>query len=134
MSRILRAAATLFVALSSVTAVSACGDDSSGPDSNPVAGTYVLQSVNGQVLPAEVVAGYTIVAERLTLHTDNTFADVLSDRVGTGPVRTDTLLGTYTYANNAVLLNYSVGSSENAAISGNTLTILHSTGAWVFRR
>jgi len=56
--------------------LSACQTDSTGPGAS-VAGTYELDTINGNTLPYTFTGGATLTADQLTLNSDGSYSDVV---------------------------------------------------------
>ena len=117
-----------FLAVLSVFALTACGDDSTGPGSS-ITGTYQLQTVNGQQVPATVLQTgndkTVITSGSLLLNQNNTFfaAMTIESTVG-GLVDSETQASTGTYTRNNDSIQFtSSGKTVTGTLSGNTLTV-----------
>jgi hypothetical protein len=64
------------IALCIVLGLSACQNDTTGPGAS-VAGTYELDTINGNTLPYTFSSGTTIIADELTLNSDGSYSDVV---------------------------------------------------------
>ncbi len=139
----MRALAMIAVAATLVAA--ACSDGPNDPKPT-IAGTYVLQSVNGQALPY-IVPGETaadefaVTAGSIVLTNAGTF--VMSESIrftsaGSSADMTLTGSGTYTAAGGTLTFTVSdpeLGSSSFVGtLSDRTLTIADEGEVWVFRR
>lgn len=123
-----------------VTAATACGDKDPGEPIS-IAGTYQLQSVNGQSPPVtvaedpgfkvEVLSGNFILAGNGNFTTTVDFRFTVSGEVTTD---SDTYPGTYSVSGSTVTFKYDDGDTETATISGNTLTFNSDGTIVVFRR
>ena len=112
----------------------ACGDDGLGPED--VAGTYTLQSLDGEELPAGFgIPGLEISAGSLTLNQDMTYSTstTIVDTMG-ALVSQSTSVGIYTLnSSGAFTLTPSQGDAASGSISGSTLTLAHDDGiVWVY--
>ena len=126
-----------------VFGVTACGDDSTGPESG--AGTYTLLSVDGDALPwvllqilgdkVEITAGSMVLNQDLTCSSSITSSVTESGDVTTV---TETDVCAYTFNNGAITVT---DSSDNSTVSGSivgsqlTLTIegsvfIYRNGRW----
>ena len=92
--------------------LAACGDDSTAPDDEDVAGVYTLLSINGQQLPAVVQQQGSDRAEitqgSITLNQNGTFTDVVQVRFtisGQVSSQTETATGNWTLNGTTVTLN-----------------------------
>ena len=135
-----RLIAVLIVAGIAVGGTWACGGDSTSPSS--VAGTYNLQTIDGQSLPFvifqdgadknEVMSGF----ERL--NSDGTFSQSMTFRLTEGgqvSTETETADGSWRQSESAITLTYggSVGTLTGS-LSGNTLTLVEQGLVLVFRK
>jgi hypothetical protein len=66
----------LAIVLCIALGLSACQSDSTGPG-GAVAGTYELDTINGNTLPYTFSTGATIIADQLTLNDDGSYSDVV---------------------------------------------------------
>ena len=127
-------------------ALTACRD-STAPAS--VAGTYVLQSVNGTALPVVTLAdplGRFVDADTLVLKADGTWADLTSGDAGGTARGTWTIVPggaqfTMTSNNGALGTWWRFGPAGPAPVTGRTLTITVRSGdvggipsVWAFAR
>ncbi len=98
----------------------ACGDDPTGPES--VAGTYILQTINGEALPVTVQTD-VVSAGSLQLNSAGTFT--LSFTIDGRP---DSESGTFTVDGSTVTLvdegDVDEGDSITGTVSGNTITFV----------
>lgn len=128
-----------FLAVLSVFVLAACGDDSTGPGSS-IAGTYQLQTVNGQQVPATVVqAGNnkTVIASgSLILNQNNTFfAAMTIESTVNGLVDSETQASTGTYTRNNTSIQFtSEGKTVTGTLSGNTLTVSDTDMTLVYKK
>jgi hypothetical protein len=113
-----------------IFAVAACGGaaDTTAPSS--IAGTYSLQTVNGQIPPVVLVqdASYKleILSGSYTINTDNTYSAVASFREtdnGVVTPSTESETGTYSLHGSSITFTDSDGFEVDANISGGRLTI-----------
>ncbi len=111
----------------------ACGDDDdiTGPES--VAGTYFLQTVNGEALPVNFEGGQ-LTAGSIRLNSDGTyFTSLTTDLLGT-----TTETGTFTV--NGSTINFveegavDEGDLFTGTVSGDTLTIVDEADTFVLRK
>jgi hypothetical protein len=125
-------------------AVIACGSDSSsstGPQAT-IAGTWTLQTINGQGLPFIVVQNGSnkteVVSDVVTISGTGSYTQTSTIRVTTNGVantQSSADAGTYTLNGTAVAFHSnSDGSTTNAAWSGNTLTVTDVGLAAVYKR
>ena len=114
----------------------ACGDDVIGPED--IAGTYTLQSVNGQSLPWALEAGVEVTAGSITLNQDMTGSSSLTAKLtdsGTVTTITTSAVGTYTHVNGAVTMTWATdGSTDSASIVGSQLTLTPDGDVLIFRK
>ena len=125
-----------------VFGVTACGDDGTGLQG--ITGTYTLQSIDGEGLPAivsavgaavleEVTAGSIILNEDTTCSSSFTTRSELQD--GTVTTVVDEGVCTYTFRDGALALNFAAGSSTTSgSISGSTLTVTLGGTVFIFRK
>jgi hypothetical protein len=131
--------------------LTACGSDKvAGPkDQSPttVSGVFVLQSVNQQLLPYSFAAPepdedvlLAITSDRITLHQDGTFSEVMimTATYGGQTIGPATLTTTGTFAYTASTRAISLLASGGARISGtvlnDTLTLKDESDTFVFKR
>ncbi len=113
--------------------LTACGDDDdiTGPES--IAGTYILQTVNGDALPA-TVQGVEVSAASIQLNSNGTYT--LSLTTEFFGEQTDT--GTFTVDGSTVNFldegDVDEGDRFTGTISGDTLTIVDEGNTFVFRK
>lgn len=117
----------------------ACGDDGTGVEA--ILGTYALQSVGGEELPAEVddpAAVLAFVIEgSLTLNENKTCSSSFTTRreLANGDVTTTTDPGvcTYTFTDEVLRLVFPSGtSSTNGSISDSTISVTLGSTVYVF--
>jgi hypothetical protein len=112
----------------------ACGSDSTAPPTPTqatIAGTWTLQTLNGQAVPVVLSdsggAKLEVVRDVFTLVGDHTFTQVTAFRITAGgQATTDSVsdLGTYVVNGTAVSLTYdSDGSTSSGSWQGNTITL-----------
>jgi len=132
-----------FLACLLLVAAAACRSD--GPtDHTPVslAGTWRLQTVNGNglpfVLPQTVVDKMEVISDELTVAASGTFTRVTQIRVTeSGQVSTDPVedAGSYTLNGTAVTFTFaSDGSTGTGSLSGNSLSVAAGGLAFVYRK
>ena len=113
----------------------ACGDDVIGPED--IAGTYTLQSVNGQSLPWGE-AGLEVTAGSITINQSMTCSRSLTGTAtdgGTVVTVTDTEVCTCTFVNGVVTFTWdSDGSTDSGSIVGSQLTITVDGDVLIFRK
>ena len=112
----------------------ACGDDGIGPED--IVGTYGLQSIDGEGLPAVFSEiGATVLAEvtagSVTLNEDMTCSSSLTirrEQNGTVTTSVDAAECTYTFNSGAITLTFPAGpaggSTTSGSISGSMLTLI----------
>ena len=114
----------------------ACGDDVIGPED--IAGTYTLQSVNGQSLPWGLEAGVEVTAGSITITQNMTCSRSLTATLtdgGTVVSVTNADEGTYTFVNGAIMFSWdSGGSTDSGSIGGSQLTITVDGDVLIFRK
>jgi hypothetical protein len=128
-----------------VIAVAACGGGdgagTTGPTPVSVAGTYQLETFDGEAPPVaivdvpdlkvEILSGNFILATNLTFTTSATFRITESGQVST---ETETSPGTYAVTGSTVTFTYTGGGTDTGTISGNTLTLTGEGFTAVFRK
>lgn len=127
-----------------VVAMAACGGDgagTTGPTPTSIAGTYQLQTFDGEALPAtivdvpdlkvEILSGNFILASNFTFTTSATFRITESGQVST---ETETSPGTYAVTGSTVTFTYTAGGTDTGTISGNTLTLTGEGFTAVFKK
>ncbi len=119
----------------------ACGDDSTGLEE--IVGTYILQSIGGEELPAVVNEVGIVLAEvtagSVTLDNGRTCSSSFTTRreMEDGTVTTTTDPGACTYAFNdgAITLGFPDGSSStDGSISGSTLSVTLGGTVFIFQK
>ena len=133
-----RLVAVLIVAGIAAGGMWACGD-STDPDS--IAGTYNLQTVDGESLPIILGGGGDNMVELASaferLNDDGTFLESSTFRLTEdGDVSTDveTSDGSWTQSGTAITFTYTGGGTFTGSISGNTLTTTQQGFTLVFRK
>jgi hypothetical protein len=113
----------------------ACGDDVIGPED--IAGTYTLQSVNGQSLPWGE-AGLEVTAGSITINQSMTCSRSLTGTAtdgGTVVTVTDTEVCTCTFVNGVITFTWdSDGSTDSGSIVGSQLTVTVDGDVLIFRK
>lgn len=123
-------------------AAAACGGGDDGINEPvSIAGTYNLQTIDGQAPPVVVYEEpglkVEITAASFTLAASGSFtANIVWRLTENGVVTTeaDSFPGTYTVNGSTVNFAYSDGDSESATLSGNTLTFTDGGSTAVFRK
>jgi len=128
----------------------ACGDDGIGPQD--IAGTYTLQTVNGEPSPfftlqslnpdgfielSALAAAHTVLGPQSSCTVSLTFETTIFDSFRNLLVEssmTETNPCTFVFTNGALTLNYTDGKVETGSIVGSTLTITRNGALWVFRK
>ena len=120
-------AATLTVA---TFALAACGGGGDAIGPSTIAGTYTLQTVNGNALPAVLLedAGYKleVLSGSYTLNGDNSYSATASFRETENAVvtpSTESESGTYVVRGSSVTFTDSDGFQTGGTISGTNLTL-----------
>ena len=125
-SRMVRKVFLAFLVLGLV----ACGDDVTGPED--IAGTYTLQSIDGQTLPwvilqvantssIEFTAGSITISQNMTCSSSLTMTATDGSTVTT---ITNLDVCTYTFVNAAITFTWdSDGSTDSGSIVGSQLTL-----------
>lgn len=121
--------------------VAACGDGNGINEPQEIAGTYALQSVNGEALPVVLFEGsgyrLEVTAATYVLASGGTFTNGATFRETEGGVATtstETLTGQYTVSGSAVTFTDSDGDVIAGTISGNSLTFSEDGMTAVFVR
>lgn len=104
------------------TFVLACGGDATAPDAATFAGTYALETVNGQKLPYVYIQtgnnSVTILNDRLTIADGGSWSETANVRVSTnGVVTTQTIAAGGSWAragNQLALVNGANGKTDYA--------------------
>ena len=132
-----------FLALLLPLTTTACGgdDDPTGP-SDSIYGTYALETVQGQALPAIILqVGNDLLeatAGSARLNSDNTWSASITLRLteaGVVTTSTEGSSGTFTINNNTLqLTDPSDGSVVTGSVSGNVLTVIEDNVSFVFRK
>ena len=123
-------------------AAAACGGGDDGINEPvSIAGTYNLQTIDGEAPPVvvyeepgfkvEITSGNFILAASGSFSTTVVWR-LTEDNVVT--TETETFLGTYTVNGPTVNFAYSDGDSDSATLAGNTLTFTDAGTTVVFRR
>ncbi len=117
----------------------ACGDNGIGPED--VAGTYTLQTINGDPLPwvsfqtgadkIEVTAGSVTLNADMTCSVSTTGRGTLSGNVTTF---TETHVCTYTLIEGAITLTRPSATDVGGSINGSALTITTDELVFVYRK
>ena len=119
----------------------ACGDDVIGPED--IAGTYTLQSIDGQTLPwvilqvgntysMEIMAGSITINQTMTC--SRSLTATLTDG-GTVVTITETDVCTYTFVNGAIMFTWdSDGSTDSGSIVGSQLTLTADGDVLILRK
>jgi len=114
----------------------ACGDDVIGPED--IAGTYTLQSINGQSLPWGPETGVEITAGSITINQSMTCSRSITGTAtngGTVVTVTDTEVCTYTFVNGVITFTWdSDGSTDSGSIVGSQLTVTVDGDVLIFRK
>ena len=102
----------------------AWGDDPTGPES--VAGTYILQTINGEALPYLVQVGFSVTAGSIQLNSDGTYTISLTV-TGLGA---QIITGTFTVDGSTITLD----DGTTGTVSGDTITVVADGDTFVFRK
>jgi hypothetical protein len=138
-SKMLRGRLLIAMWIALAAALAGCGDPSG---SDGVTGEYTLRTVNGTAVPVTVDPTTAIQAGSLELRRGGRFSFTVESSVpGSGPVpdrRVVTEEGNYTTSGNSISLMYEdappYAVPVTGVVSGNTLTLAMTFGAWVFVR
>jgi hypothetical protein len=125
----------LTVAAAATALTSTACSDSTGLGSN-VAGSYELQTINGQNLPVQL-GSRTIEAGQLELDSDGTFVDIIQYRTfGSSLIQTDQFFGTWDRNGSEIRLQYDDGTTLFAdRTSSSRITLEDDNGnAWTYQR
>jgi hypothetical protein len=121
----------------------ACGSDSAPtqPITASLVGTWVLQNINGQVLPAIVAQTATSKTEMLSDIVTATaagrytvVAQLRTTVSGQVTLSSESDAGTYTVTGNAVVIHSDDGSMINGTIVGDTFSVASSGVAYWFKK
>jgi hypothetical protein len=120
--------------LLSLVLLAACDDDDTATADTNVAGTYTLQTVNGQAPPATTVedpgvSRLEVTGGTFVLRADRTYTETLNTRTiltnGSSTTGTQTEVGTYATNGNTVLFTIPA--------SGSTIAFSDSSQGWIVR-
>ncbi|MCR4341610.1 MAG: lipocalin family protein [Gemmatimonadaceae bacterium] len=119
----------------------ACGGGDGINEPVSIAGTYNLETIDGQSPPvvvfdepgfkAEILSGNFILAGDKTFTTNVVFRITEDSQVST---ESESFGGTYAVSGSTVTFAYSDGDSESATLVGNTLTFTDGSSTAVFRK
>lgn len=123
-------------------AAAACGGGDDGIYEPPsIAGTYNLQTIDGEAPPVVVYEepGFTveITSGNFILAASGSFSTTVVWRLtedGVVTTETESFPGTYTVTGSTVNFAYSDGDSDSATLAGNTLTFTDGGSTAVFRK
>lgn len=128
------------IAVFGLTTACGGGDDGINEPAS-IAGTYNLQTLDGQSPPVvvfdepgfkvEVVSGNFVLAANKTFTTNVTFRITVDSEVST---EAESFSGTYTVTASTVAFTYSDGDTDSATLAGNTLTFSDEGSTAVFRK
>lgn len=128
------------IAVLGVTAACGGGDDGVNEPAS-IAGTYNLETLDGQSPPVvvldepgfklEILSGNFVLAANGTFTTNVVFR--LTDESGPS-TESESFSGTYTVSGSTVTFNYSDGDTDSATLAGNTLTFSDGSSTAVFRK
>ena len=117
-----------FLAVVALSALAACGSDSSTAATVNVAGTYNLQTVDGVALPAPgkdatgAIAG-KVNSGALVLSPGNSYTSVINYVLSNGTPIASSGSGTYTVSGGTMVLTGSDGKANTVSFTGgNTVT------------
>lgn len=126
----------LTTAAVATTLIGAACTDSTGLGN--VAGTYELQTINGESLPVFTESGRTIEAGELELESDGTFFDIIQYRVsGSSLIQTEEFTGRWEREGDEIILDYDDSSDVLVAerTSSTRLVLRDNDGnEWGYRR
>ena len=124
-----------------VFGVTACADDGVGLES--IAGTYTLQTIDGEGLPAvleEIGTTFLLeaIAGSVTLNQDMTCSVSLSVRETEDgivfPIDEVTDVCTYTFNDGAIAVTDSDAFTVSGSITGSTLTVTPEGRVWIYEK
>lgn len=123
-------------------AAAACGGGDDGiNEPASIAGTYNLQTIDGQAPPVVVYEepGFKveITSGNFILAASGSFSTTIGWRLtenGVVTTETESFPGTYTVNGSTVNFAYSDGDSDSATLAGNTLTFTDGGSTAVFRK
>lgn len=128
------------IAVLGLTAACGGGDDGVNEPAS-IAGTYNLETLDGQSPPVvvldepgfklEILSGNFVLTANGTFTTNVVFR--LTDESGAS-TESESFSGTYTVSGSTVTFNYSDGDTDSATLAGNTLTFSDGSSTAVFRR
>lgn len=121
-------------------AAAACGGDGINEPAS-IAGTYNLQTIDGQAPPVvvyedaaakvEIVSGNFVLSANGSFTTNVTFRVTENGQVST---QSESFPGTYTVNGSTVTFAYADGDSDTATLDGNTLTFTDAGSTVVFQK
>lgn len=123
--------------------LSACGgNDSTGPGSVSIAGTYTLRTINGGNLPftvfqsgtdkVEVISGDVVLTDGGTYTTQTTVRTTMD---GTVTTDSETDAGTYTRSGTVLTLRSGAdGTTVTGTVSGGAITVVFEGFSAVYRK
>jgi hypothetical protein len=119
----------------------ACGGGDGINEPASIAGTYNLQTLDGQSPPVvvldepgfklEVMSGNFVLAANRTFTTNVVFRITVDTEVST---EAESFSGTYTVTGSTVTFTYSDGDTDSATLAGDTLTFSDGSSTAVFRK
>ena len=121
----------------------ACGSDSAPtqPTTASLVGTWVLQNINGVVLPATIGQTATskteMVSDIVTATAAGTYTAVAQVRTtvnGQATLSSESDAGTYTVTGNVVVIHSNDGSAINGTIVGDTFSVAAGGIAYWFKK
>ena len=120
----------------------ACGSDSTTqPTTASLAGTWTLQSVNGNPLPFTLQTSGTdrldLLSDVVTASANGTYTEVLQFRPtinGQSTTQSQSDAGTFTVNGTAVTLSSNQAGNITGALTGHTLTLTEEGFVWVFAK
>jgi hypothetical protein len=128
-------------ALAAIALLAACGDSGTGPDDTNIAGSYTLQTINGNSLPWRLGGGndwFEFTSGSGNINADGTFTltynwrESISGQVDAG---SEPLVGTYTRNGNAITFTEaSTGDTATGTISGRQISVTSGGFVLVFVR
>ncbi|MGK2936176.1 MAG: lipocalin family protein [Gemmatimonadaceae bacterium] len=129
-------------AIAAVGLVAACGGGDDGiNEPASIAGTYILQTLDGQAPPVVVfdASGFKveIVSGNFVLNANGSFTTTVVFRITEDSAVTtesESYTGTYAVTGSTVNFTYSDGDTDSATLEGNTLTFSDGGSTAVFRK
>lgn len=132
---------TSVLLLATVACIVSKDDSPTAPTNASLAGTWTLQTVNGNPLPFTIYQDGTekddLVGDVITVTASGTFTELSTVRyTANGQTFVDTYeySGTYVLTGTSVTYTFSDGGSRAAAISGNTFSLVDANLVYVYKK